>query len=473
MTARASTVLTSPRVTAAVAASLLALALILRLSAIEHYRYVPINDARSYLNSAAAISKYGTYHDGNHAAGGTRGPSAYFPPAYSYLLSVVDKLTGGPALGASTVHLARILQALLGTVTVLLIGLIALELFGVVTALLALAIGAIYPVFIELSSVLVAENLLTVLELGAVLAALRARHTTRPWRWVIASGVLVGLAALTHTNAALIAIPLAFAVKGVTPRTRRSIQTAGLAPSATMLAVALLTVTPWLIRDAEVFHHFVPISTEDGITLAGTYNPTSAASDPPYRWLYFGSVPSLAGLQRGTHDMTELQLDQKLEHRAASYVGQHPLAPFSVAFHNTLRLLELEGTRTQDISSSSIGLDLNLAHDGVLSFWLLLAIALAGLATRPVRRALRRIPHWFWGVPFVMWLTVVLVNAETPRFREPLDPFLILVAAVALATFLTRMRDSRPSGRWLGVADASGAFRRAQAQRSPGFRNGN
>jgi hypothetical protein len=201
-------------------------------------------------------------------------------------------------------------------------------------------------------------------------------------------------------------------------------------------------VTPWLVRDAVVFHHFVPISTEDGITLAGTYNATAAASDPPYRWLYFGSVGSLKGFQRDARTMTELQLDKKLEHRAVVYVEHHPLAPVSVAFHNTLRLLELEGSRAWQLSSSSVGIDLGLAQIGVFSFWLLLAVALAGLATRPVRRALGRAPRWLWGVPLVMWLTVVLVNAETPRFREPLDPFLILIAAVALAAVCRRVSDS-------------------------------
>jgi 4-amino-4-deoxy-L-arabinose transferase-like glycosyltransferase len=426
-----------------VAASLLGVALVLRLGAIEHYRYLPINDARSYLKSAAAISRYGTYHDGNHAAGGATGPSAYFPPAYAYLLSIVDKITGGPALGASTVHLARILQALLGTATVALLGLIALELFGAGTALLALAIAAIYPVFIELSSVLVAENLLTVLELGAICAALRVRRAITPWRWVVATGVLVGLAALTHTNAALIVIPLALGVSGTAlprPLANMPARAAKLAAPLAMLVVALLTVTPWLIRDAVVFHHFVPISTEDGITLAGTYNATSAASDPPYEWLYYGRVGSLKGLQREAHKMTELQLDQKLEHRALTYVDHHPLAPVSVAFHNTLRLLELAGSRAWEVSSASIGIETSLAHIGVLSFWLLLAVGVAGLATRPVRRALGRTPRWLWGVPLVLWLTVVLVNAETPRFREPLDPFLVLLAAVTLANLIKHLR---------------------------------
>jgi 4-amino-4-deoxy-L-arabinose transferase-like glycosyltransferase len=441
VSARASAVISSPLLVRTTAACLLALALGLRLLAIEHYRYVAINDARTYLNSAAAIAKFGTYHDGGHAGGGTRGPSAYFPPAYPYLLSLVDRITGGPALGAGTVDLARLLQALLGTATVALIGLIGLELFGIGTAVLALMIAAIYPVFIELSSVLVAENLLTVLELAAVCAALRARRAGTPWRWVVGTGLLTGLATLTHTNAALLTIPLALAVTGIRlpPRlTRLPTRATRLAAPVTVLVVALLTVTPWLVRDAVVLHHFVPISSEAGITLAGTYNATSAASDPPYRWLYYAQIPSLRGLQRDAHKMTELQLDEKLEHRALAYIAHNPFAPLSAAFHNTLRLLELEGSSAWRISSASVGIDLGLAHLGVDSFWLLLGVAFAGLLTRPVRRTLGSAPRWIWGVPLAMWLTVVLVNAETPRFREPLDPFLILLAAVAVANVCRR-----------------------------------
>ena len=45
-----------------------------------------------------------------------------------------------------------------------------------------------------------------------------------------------------------------------------------------------------------------------------------------------------------------------------------------------------------------------------------------------------------------MWLTVVLVNAETPRFREPLDPFLILLAAVCARDRLRHGWASRSAG---------------------------
>ena len=65
-------------------------------------------------------------------------------------------------------------------------------------ALIALSVAAVYPVLIELSGVLAAENLLTVLVLAAVWAALRARRSPHPIAWLAAAGVLTGLATLTH-----------------------------------------------------------------------------------------------------------------------------------------------------------------------------------------------------------------------------------------------------------------------------------
>ncbi|HEX9105857.1 MAG TPA: glycosyltransferase family 39 protein, partial [Longimicrobiales bacterium] len=102
-------------------------------------------------------------------------------------------------------------QAVLGTVTVGLIGLLGLEACGTAAGLAALAIAAVYPALIELSGVLVVQNLLTPLLLAAVWALLRARRSGRPRVWVAASGALLALAAITHQEALVAALPLAFA----------------------------------------------------------------------------------------------------------------------------------------------------------------------------------------------------------------------------------------------------------------------
>ncbi len=108
---------------------------------------------------------------------------------------------GGPA-----VHPARLAQAVLGTATVALIGLVALEAFGPAVALVALAIAAVYPALIELSGTVYSENLLIPLMLAAMWAGLRARRSDRPYRWVAAAGVLTGLATLTHQNGVVVLV---------------------------------------------------------------------------------------------------------------------------------------------------------------------------------------------------------------------------------------------------------------------------
>jgi hypothetical protein len=66
----------------------------------------------------------------------------------------------------------------------------------------------------------------------------------------------------------------------------------------------------------------------------------------------------------------------------------------------------------------------------VVSFWIVCALSILGALTRTARAA----PRFIWAVPLLFALSVVLVNVETPRFREPVEPFLILLAASAVTS---------------------------------------
>lgn len=422
---------------AGLVAAILIVALALRIAEVERTNssYRPINDAGSYLTLASDVAHTGDYslsEQPGSGAGGTRGPSAYFAPGYPYFLALVDLIDGHAVHRGAAVHPARLAQAVLGTITVALIGLVALELFGATAGLIALALAAVYPVGLELAGTLVAENLLTPLVLGAVYAGLRIRRAGRrrsAYAWAVGAGVLSGLATLTHENAVLIVLPLIAAVWGQKPR--------ALAAAALLVATAALTILPWTVRNAEVMHRFIPVSDETGITLVGTYNAASAANPSvPYKWRLYYAIPGERALIRQASHMTETQLGDKLQHQALRYISNHPLAPISAGAHNTLKLFELEGTYAWQAAAAGISLPLGTARIGVVSFWVLCLFALAGAFSRPVRAA----PKWVWGVPLLLALSVVLVNVETPRFRAPIDPFLILLAAAGLAAVTTRIR---------------------------------
>jgi 4-amino-4-deoxy-L-arabinose transferase-like glycosyltransferase len=420
-------------------AAILLSALALRIGEVQGTSYRPRNDAGSYLTLASYIARTGDYslsHNAGSGAGGTRGPSAYFAPGFPYFLALVDIIDGHETRRDGAIHPARISQAVLGTITVALIGLVALELFGEETGLIALVLAAVYPVLIELSVTLVAENLLTLLVLATVYAGLRvrrARSARTTYAWVAGAGLLTGLATLTHENAVVILFPLLVAVWTGRPRTAPR----SLAAPALLIAVTVLMVLPWTIRNAVVIHHFIPVSDETGITLVGTYNVASA-SDPqlPYKWRIFYGIPGERSLIREESTLTEPEIGDRLESQALHYISDHPFAPLAVAYHNTLRMFELEGSFARQASASAISLPTNTARVGIFSFWVLCLLALAGAFTKLARAA----PKWIWSVPILLALSVVVVNVETPRFREPIDPFLILLAAAGVATAVGRLR---------------------------------
>jgi len=164
------------------AGAMIVLALVLRVGFVELTSFKSIDDAGTYNRLASQIAQLGDYKPStgfDSGAGGTHGPTAYFPPAYPYFLALVDIIDGHQAGGKTALLGERLGGAALGTIAVGLLGLVAVEAFGTGTALAGMALAAVYPVFVELAGTLVAENLLVVFMLASVWTALRARRSRR------------------------------------------------------------------------------------------------------------------------------------------------------------------------------------------------------------------------------------------------------------------------------------------------------
>jgi 4-amino-4-deoxy-L-arabinose transferase-like glycosyltransferase len=406
--------------------------LAVRIAYVEHTPFKAVNDAGTYNRLASNIAQTGDYDTGaapGSGAGGSRGPTAYFPPGFPYFLAVADLLDGHASGHKHALKGERIEQAVAGTAAVGLLGLVALELLGSAAALVAMALAAGYPVLIEQTGTLVAENLLVVLELAAVWTALRARRAggRAQYSWIAATGILTGLATLTHQNAILLVLPLGAAVWAAGTRARGV---------ALLVVTTVVAIAPWTIRNVVELHHFVPVSDETGITLVGTYNRYSAAEhEIPFRWRFFWKIPSDAHLVKTAGRYTEPELDAKLRSQALRYVSNHLTAPLSAGWHNLVRMLELEGAPAWQASAEAVGLHVDVAHTGVIAFWVMTALAIAGAFTRLARR----VPGWVWAIPVLLALSVVFVNVETPRFREPIEPFLVLLAACAVTSAAQRL----------------------------------
>ena len=85
-----------------------------------------------------------------------------------------------------------------------------------------------------------------------------------------------------------------------------------------------------------------------------------------------------------------------------------------------------------------MGIPRRLRTTVTASAYVAFALALVGLIAI-VRRALPRGPVFLWLVPLLM-LAGVLPILGTPRYRAPIDPFIVLLAALGLVALAARRR---------------------------------
>jgi 4-amino-4-deoxy-L-arabinose transferase-like glycosyltransferase len=278
-------------------------------------------------------------------------------------------------------------------------------------------VAALYPSLAVLGVALLSEPLFVALELAAIYAVLRRRRPGGSWGWLVAAGGLCGLAILTRANGAVLLLPLCLAVWTARPRLRPR---ALLAPAA-VVAAAAVTVLPWTLRNASVLHAPVPVATDLGQTLAGTYNPASAAQH--YRWRNTRHLPPVDAPALAH---PEAKRSAALTRDGLAYLAAHPLAVVEASAYNTLRLLDADRVARSDLAGELRSRA--LARVSFAGFGALALLALGGLFTRRMRAA----PRWLWLVPVLLWAGTVPFAVNFDRFRAPLDPFLILLAALAL-----------------------------------------
>jgi hypothetical protein len=104
-------------------------------------------------------------------------------------------------------------------------------------------------------------------------------------------------------------------------------------------------------------------------------------------------------------------------------------------------MLDLAGLAWSRHTASTISVSAGWAVAGVVCFWVFALLAAAG-AFSPRGR---RIPLYVAAIPLLVYLSVVFMVFETPRYRTGIDPFIVLLAAVAVV------------GAWDAVASRVGA----------------
>jgi hypothetical protein len=183
----------------------------------------------------------------------------FYPPVYPYFVGALFRTFG-------TMKAVLWAQVVLGALLVPVVGRAGALAFGRRVGLLAAGATAFYPELVWYPAHYWSETVFLLLLWWAIERTLVA--DARGSRGVaVAAGVLWGLATLTR-EISLYLVPIA-ALWMLRPRAGAGGQArARRGPTAAVLVLAaVLTVTPWTIRNAVVFRAFIPVSTMGGLNL--------------------------------------------------------------------------------------------------------------------------------------------------------------------------------------------------------------
>jgi 4-amino-4-deoxy-L-arabinose transferase-like glycosyltransferase len=419
------------------AVAVLGVALVLRVGVVLATRNLTLrDDSADYVRLAGLLAHGHGFGDTVLAAGG--GPTAFRAPAYPLFLGAVFRVTG------DSLTAARLLQAGLGTVTVALIGIVAWQLWGRRTGIIAATLAAVYPPLILLGDAVQTESIS--LPLQMLVLALVLEHRRRADDRVVlpaACGALIGLCILTRPANIALVIPVVLLL--ATARTLRAL----LVPGAVVLGALLLTLAPWQVRNQSTFHRFVPVTTTDAFILAGVYND-QAAHDPHNRavWRPPFVVPGLAELFTDPQ-LDEVELAEALREEGTEYAKEHPGYVAEVVATNIAHLFSVNGLARAETGHLSEGYGSGWSALWTISYWIVALLALGGMATRQARR----VPLTWWLTP-VLFVVVTVPTLGTARYRAPIEPFLVLLATLAIVALLDRWRRQDHDDANPGVAAA-------------------
>jgi len=342
------------------------------------------------------------------------GASALLPPVYSYLLAGIFKIFGIET--KASVLAALSLNSVFSALTCIPVFLLARRAFGERVAKWAGWGWAFSPYGVYYGADWAWSTCLVTLELACLfLFAWRLESSTRTRDWIL-FGLLGGLAALTEPVTLSVVPPLAL----WTLYRRYRLDRPWKAPMLAAALAALAILSPWFLRNYELFHRFIPVRSGFGLELYIGNNGYSQ------HWVNRALHPNHNDAELSEYERTGemAYMDHKLR-QAKDYIRSHP-AWFAWM---TCRRIIYMWTGYWSFDRNYLK-DEPLDPPNILVNTTMTVLGFIGL-----RRVFKR--DAALGIRFAIVLlffplAYYISHPETYYFR-PVDPLIVVLAAVAVA----------------------------------------
>jgi len=373
-------------------------------------------------------------------------PSAEHPPLFPGVLAALDRV------GLADLREQRVSLAVVSAASVLLVGLLGRRLGGPAVGLVAGAIAALHPLWLQSAGLVMSESLHLVFVPAVLLVGLSVLE--RPsYRGAAALGGLIGAAALVRPEAlglaVVVGVPALLPARAPWPVRARL--------CAVLMASCLLVITPWLVRNQRELGA-VTMSTNAGKTLLGSNCDASYSGSGLGGFAYdcqFGAATVL--VDYGPPDggrWDGVSFDRALGAVGRDFIDTHREQLPRVILARSLRMWGLAFAEDQLQFDVLEGRDATLQRVGQWVHLALVPPAIAGaviLARRTRRRAVLLL-----GPPALVTLTVVLIYGGT-RMRVGAEPSIAVLSAIGLVSV----------GRWLEGRRGDEEPPRSRRRRAP------
>ncbi len=362
-------------------------------------------------------------------------------PLYPWLLGMIYWAFGDGNLAP------RIIQIIIGSLNCVLVYLIGCLAFERRVGILAGFAAATYWLFPYFESELLVVTLVVFLDLVLLSLLLHAGRKDRWWLWLL-SGIALGVSAVARPSI-LIFVPVValWLVMLYYAQWRRL-----LGFGASLAVGMIVTIAPVTIRNAVVGHDRVLVSSTAGVNFFIGNNPQSdgmsaiVPGTPAEFWPGIEAQNQRAEEAAG-HPLKASEISAYYFDQAFAFFRAQPQA----AAANLLKKLgyfwsHWEVSNNQDIRFVT-GNFAPITRFLPLSFAIVAPLGLLGLLLS-LRRSRTLLPLWGFVVSYMLGVVAFFVTA---RYRLPVVPILIVLAAFATCWIIDQLRTRR----WSAIVGAA------------------
>ena len=379
------------------------------------------SDALSYFTMAQGFVERGEWLD-------TSGLHAFASAGYSLLFVPFFMLFG------SAVSVALAVNIVLCIVSMVLIYRLVLALSDHIGAgLLAMFIYALWLPGIWNATRLAKENLAIPLLLGIALCAIWVARNRRPRAMALTAGLLWGASLVTGGSALLLCAGVAMALI-LLWRAQGSF-TPAFTGGLCFLAGAAMILAPWLYATQQMLGRPV-LNTNTAFNLYLGNNPAATG-----RFVSIVDTPLAGNWEAIRLRLGEIGNSDRLQAESLDWIANNPGRAAELAALKLLYFWEPNIPDADDFAVSKLVASIRIFE--VAQYMLIMLCGLLAFRSRSIAADAK----WIYGAMIAGFWIVHAPAYIIARYRDPIIPLLIIMAAVPVAVWLQRFAERKGYGR--------------------------